>query len=97
MATLIRIDAIRSLHKGSYHKATENSIDWKDGHTTTGAENSAIDAELVRLQALQDYQAPRKVAYPSIGDQLDSLFHAGVFDDTMTATIQAVKDAHPKP
>tara|TARA_R110000823_G_C15748201_1_gene481600 strand:- start:28 stop:321 length:294 start_codon:yes stop_codon:yes gene_type:complete len=97
MAIINKVNAIRSLHKGSYHKATEDNIDWKDGHTTTDAENSAIDAELVRLQALEDYQAPRKAAYPSVGDQLDALFHAGVFDDTMTATIQAVKDAHPKP
>jgi hypothetical protein len=96
MATLIRIDAIRSLHKGSYHKATENLIEWKDGHTTTTAENNAIDAELVRLQALEDYQAPRKKEYPSIGDQLDALYHAGVFPSDMTATIKAVKDKYPK-
>jgi hypothetical protein len=35
--------------------------------------------------------------YPSIGDQLDALFHAGVFPDDMAAQIQAVKDANPKP
>ena len=34
--------------------------------------------------------------YPSIGDQLDALFHAGVFPPDMAAIIQAVKDAHPK-
>ena len=34
--------------------------------------------------------------YPSIGDQLDALFHAGVFPAGMAATIQAVKDKYPK-
>jgi len=96
MATINKVDAIRSLHKGSYHKATEDSIEWKDGHTTTDAENNAIDAEVIRLQALEDYQAPRKKEYPSIGDQLDALYHAGVFPSDMTATIKAVKDKYPK-
>jgi hypothetical protein len=33
--------------------------------------------------------------YPSMADQLDDIFHNGV--DGWKATIQAVKDAHPKP
>ena len=96
MAIIDRVTAIRSLHKGSYHKATETVIDWKDGHTTTDAENTAIDAEFARLQVLNAYQAPRKKEYPSIGDQLDALYHAGVFPSDMTATIKAVKDKYPK-
>ena len=42
------------------------------------------------------YDEMRRRSYPSIGDQLDALFHAGVFPDDMAATIQAVKDANPK-
>ena len=38
----------------------------------------------------------RKQEYPSIGDQLDALFHAGVFPPEMAAQIQAVKDKYPK-
>jgi len=92
-----RVDAIRSLHKGSYHKATEDNIDWKDGHTTTDAENSAIDAELVRLQALDSYQAPRKAKYDLL-NQFEMRF-----DDQANSTttwvdaINAIKAAHPKP
>jgi len=97
MATINKVDAIRSLHKGSYHKATENNIDWKDGHTTTTAENNAIDAEVTRLQALEDYQAPRKAEYPSIGDQLDMIYHNGDGGATFQAAIKAVKDKYPKP
>jgi hypothetical protein len=43
-----------------------------------------------------EYRRQRASAYPSIGDQLDALFHAGVFPDEMAARIQAVKDAFPK-
>ena len=42
------------------------------------------------------YKELRAPEYPSIGDQLDALFHAGVFPDDMAATIQAVKDKYPK-
>ena len=45
---------------------------------------------------LPTYQEQRVREYPSIGDQLDALFHAGVFPDDMAATIQAVKDKYPK-
>ena len=96
MRIIDRAAATRSLYKNSYHQTTETVINWKDGHTTTDAENNAIDAELIRLQALEDYQAPRKKEYPSIGDQLDALYHAGVFPSDMTATIKAVKDKYPK-
>ena len=46
---------------------------------------------------LEDYQKARADAYPPIGDQLDDLFHAGVFSEEMIQRIQAVKDTYPKP
>ena len=42
------------------------------------------------------YSEKRIAEYPSIGDQLDALFHAGVFPAEMAAVIQAVKDKYPK-
>jgi hypothetical protein len=42
------------------------------------------------------YKAKRAIEYPAIGDQLDALFHAGVFPPEMAALIQAVKDKYPK-
>jgi hypothetical protein len=47
-------------------------------------------------QARTKYQRDRAAEYPAIGDQLDALFHAGVFPVDMAATIQAVKDKYPK-
>ena len=44
----------------------------------------------------QEWTVPRTSKYPTIGDQLDDLYHAGAFSDAMTAKIKAVKDAHPK-
>ena len=61
---------------------------------------AAVEAKIAIIAASQSpnpYDEMRRRTYPSMGDQLDALFHAGVFPDDMAATIQAVKDAHPKP
>lgn len=56
------------------------------------AEKAAREATL----AATAYQRQRAAEYPSIGDQLDALFKAGVFPADMAAAIQAVKDKYPK-
>ena len=43
----------------------------------------------------QEYARNRQAEYPPIGDQLDALFHAGVFPADMAAQLQAVKDKYP--
>jgi hypothetical protein len=58
-----------------------------------------IQAEVVKVKTNFDnteYQRLRAPEYPSIGDQLDALFHAGVFPPEMAAKIQAIKDKYPK-
>jgi len=58
-----------------------------------------IVAEAARLKAEFDaklYQRKRQVEYPAIGDQLDALFHAGVFPSEMADLIAAVKAKYPK-
>ena len=49
------------------------------------------EAEAVATQYARD----RLNEYPSFADQLDQIFHEGI--DAWKETIQAVKDAHPKP
>jgi len=41
-----------------------------------------------------DYRIKRVEAYPSIGDQLDKIYHYGI--DAWKADIKMVKDQHPK-
>ncbi len=57
------------------------------------AEMNRITIEEQRLQ----YKYFRKAEYPSIGDQLDALYHAGAFPQEMADKIQAVKNKYPKP
>jgi hypothetical protein len=55
-----------------------------------------LEAERIAQHNALKYQRDRVVDYPPIGDQLDALFHAGVFPAEMAAKIQAVKDKYPK-
>lgn len=48
------------------------------------------------LESENNYVTKRLREYPSIGDQLDDLFKAGVFSEEMLAKIQAVKNKYPK-
>ena len=94
---ITNVDAIRSLAPGASYAIVDDEIIWNSPDITQPTQ-AEIDAEIARLQAEYDavqYQRDRK--YPPIGDQLDSLFHAGVFPEEMAAQLQAVKDAHPKP
>lgn len=55
-----------------------------------------VKSEVEQLSLSLQYKYNRAPEYPSIGDQLDALFHAGVFPPEMAAKIQAVKDKYPK-
>ena len=63
------------------------------------ADGNEVTVDWDAAQALADSKAyieQRASEYPAIGDQLDALFHAGVFPADMAAQIQAVKDKYPK-
>ena len=55
---------------------------------------------LAALQAAWDlendsYKSQRKAEYPSIEDQLDTIYHNGI--DAWKSTIKTTKDKYPKP
>jgi hypothetical protein len=63
----------------------------------TDAQMIAITAKATEMQASYDAQAyARNRQYPPLGDQLDDLYHAGVFSAEMTAKLKKVKDDNPK-
>ena len=71
--------------------------------TVTESESPWTAEEWAKLDAREQHWIDngwikeRMKAYPSIGDQLDALYHAGVFPQEMADQIAAVKAAHPKP
>ena len=74
-------------------------IEWDDAIPDTQPTQAELESAWASYTAEQDstqYQRDRAEAYPSIGDQLDMIFHAGLGGDEFQTAIQAVKDAHPK-
>ena len=81
----------------SKNKIYANLIVYDGGSKPT--EKECIDG-LVALQAAWDlendsYKSQRKAEYPSIEDQLDTIYHSGVAG--WKTTIKAIKDKYPKP
>ena len=69
------------------------------GDVAYDADGNEVSYDAAAAQVLVDanaYKEQRAAEYPAIGDQLDALFHAGVFPADMAAAIQAVKDKYPK-
>ena len=92
------LDAILSLTPNAQVVVRDEEIEWHQPSTPTHTLDE-IKTELTRLQTEYNntmYQRQRAPEYPSIGDQLDALFHAGVFPPEMAAQIQAIKDKYPK-
>ena len=96
---IIIADALASLRpNSSFVMRGEEISEWLD-ESTSPPTRAELDAEVIRLQAdfdAKQYQRDRAIEYPNIGDQLDALYHAGVFPDDMAAKLKAVKDANPK-
>ena len=69
-----------------------NDIAYDADDNEVSYDNNAVQIEIDN----HAYIEKRTAEYPSIGDQLDALFHAGVFTEEMAAQIQAVKDKYPK-
>ena len=82
---------VQSNEDGNGLVASEEEIDGVAYDTLEEAE-AAYDAIGFELR---DYSKKRNARYPSIPDQLDTIFHEGI--DAWKAEIQAIKDAYPKP
>ena len=74
--------------EGDVQFTAEEEAEWDAMEASYAAKKS----ELAKIA----YKDKRAAEYPSIGDQLDALFKAGVFPADMAATIQAVKNKYPK-
>ena len=83
-----------------------DQINWIKGTPIAKADILAKQTELKAAYDGKDYARTRATAYPSIGDQLDMLWHAVDTGDWTAAKVKttefytalkAVKDANPKP
>ncbi len=93
---MMRDQAIRHTHPTVVTiNAETDAYDQAGNHVILN--EALIAAEVARLQAeyaARQYQRDRAQAYPSIVDQLDTLYHGGY--EGWRQQIQAVKDRYPK-
>ena len=85
-------------HKAIY-ALYPNVVSIDDTHGAFDKDGNKVTIDEVVVNNWVDpsaYKHQRVSEYPPIGDQLDALFHAGVFPDDMAAKIQAVKNKYPK-
>ena len=69
-----------------------------NGHPIpTQEEIDAKVKELIAEWEAEEWKRKRVLSYPEIGDQLDALYHAGLFPKEMAAKLKAVKEKNPKP
>ena len=98
----LRMDALRILMpNGHAYSGDEKDYeltkpDGSPDKIPTLEEIKAKVAELRKDYDAQAYARNRQTDYPPIGDQLDALYHAGVFPTDMAAKIKKVKDDNPK-
>ncbi len=87
-------DALKSLRPDEKWSIIGDEIHWSADNATTQPTEAELNAELERLKKFSPKR--RRRYYPPIGDQLDDLYHAGMFSDDMTSKLKAVKEKFPK-
>lgn len=93
----MKINAIVNLRPGALVSFDGAEITHYE-HDLPMPSDAEIAAEIARIEAERvatQYQRDRAKAYPSIVDQLDTLYHGGI--DAWKAEILAVKTQYPKP
>lgn len=96
-----KMQAIQSLIPGAEVSisVTTGAVQWIKPSVAPVTEEQILN-EQMRLQNTYDwyeYRRNRAKEYPSIEEQLDALYHAGIFPPEMTEKIRAVKEKYPPP
>ena len=92
--------AILNLRPGAHFSVGEtyDTLWWSNDNDLPPPTEEEVQTEIERLQAeyeYNQYQRDRASAYPSIQNQLDTLYHQGY--DGWKASIGEVKNKYPKP
>ena len=77
--------------------ATHSNVVTIRGDVAYDADGNIVEYNEATVQAYIDanaYKGLRQAEYPSIADQLDTLYHSGL--DAWKAQIKTVKDKYPK-
>ena len=85
-----------------FHKAVRalySNVTVVNGDIAYDKDGNEVEVDQALIDSWVDpdeHKYQRMSEYPSIGDQLDALYHAGVFPEDMANKIKAVKNRYPK-
>jgi hypothetical protein len=96
MKALILNDKVVDIAENEFEVASP--LYWMDAPVGCDTTWKLVDSKLTAPDpdSEKTYAEKRMREYPDIGDQLDALYHAGVFPTDMAAKIKKVKDDNPK-
>ena len=93
-----KFDAVKALCPNAEFVVRGETLEFVKANGDTEPSDSAITAKLAELKtdyANKEYQRKRAEEYPSIEDQLDTIYHSGVAG--WKTKIKSIKDKYPKP
>ena len=70
-------------------------IEWDSANSDSQPTDDELNAAYIAWKTAEEYKINRANEYPSIVDQLDTIYHSGVAG--WKTTIKAIKDKYPKP
>tara|TARA_Y100000310_G_C20282801_1_gene623393 strand:+ start:347 stop:622 length:276 start_codon:yes stop_codon:yes gene_type:complete len=91
----MRHEAIRKVHPNVVTIDGDLDAFDKEGNKIVLDESKIKTEQDILVSEYDALQYQRDRRYPSIGDQLDEIYHNGI--DEWKKSIKAVKDKHPKP
>ncbi len=70
-------------------------IEWDSANSDSQPTDDELNAAYTAWKNAEEYKINRANEYPSIEDQLDTIYHSGVAG--WKTTIKTIKDKYPKP
>ena len=99
--SIIVFDACKRLNSEivTINGSGDDLVATNESGTEISLDKTALEAEIKKIQAelaAVKYKEDRSLSYPSIGDQLDYIYHNGI-DKWKTDIVDPVKAKYPKP
>jgi len=92
---LLQLGKNANRYKLDQNNLPHKIIEWDSANSDSQPTDDELNAAFTAWKAAEEYKINRRVEYPSIEDQLDTIYHSGVAG--WKTAIKTIKDKYPKP
>jgi len=92
---LLQLGKNANTYKLDQNVVPHKIIEWDSANKDSQPTDDELNAAYTAWKAAEEYKINRAAEYPSIEDQLDTIYHSGVAG--WKTKIKAIKDKYPKP